>query len=236
MSLKQKTITGLFWSFTEQFTSKGIGFLVQIVLARILLPDELGLIAMITVFIGIGHSMVDSGMTSSLIRTSNPGQRDYSTVFYINVIVSFVVYGIIYVCAPAIGSFYEQPMLVDLVRVYALIIVIQSFVTVQITRMTKEMNFRIQMIIQVPSIIVGGIVGIILASRGWGVWALVYMALVKTIISTVQYWIYTGWRPDWVFDRQRLWEHFNFGYKLTLAGFINIIFINAYNIVIGKFF
>lgn len=236
MSLKQKTISGLFWTFGEQFTSKGIGFLVQIVLARILLPEEFGLIAMITVFIGIGHSMVDSGMTSSLIRTINPDQRDYSTVFYINVIVSFVVYGIIYVCAPAIGSFYEQPMLVDLVRVYALIIVIQSFVTVQITRMTKEMNFRIQMIIQVPSIIVGGIVGIILASRGWGVWALVYMALVKTIISTVQYWFYTGWRPDWVFDRQRLWEHFNFGYKLTLAGFINIIFINAYNIVIGKFF
>src|SRR5690606_303240 len=147
MSLKQKTITGLFWSFTEQFVSKGIGFVVQIILARILLPEEFGLIAMIMVFIGIGNSLVDSGMTSSLIRTINLDQRDYSTVFFINIIVSFFVYGIIYVCAPAIAVFYEQPILEDLIRVYALIIIIQSFVTVQITRMTKEMNFRIQMII-----------------------------------------------------------------------------------------
>src|SRR5690606_22951203 len=236
MSLKQKTITGLFWTFTEQFVSKGIGFIVQIILARILLPEEFGLIAMIMVFIGIGHSMVDSGMTSSLIRTMNSDQRDYSTVFFINVIVSFLVYGIIFFCAPAIATFYEQPILADLVRVYALIIVIQSFVTVQITRMTKEMNFRIQLIIQIPSIIVGGIVGIVLALYGWGVWSLVYMALVRTLISTIQYWFYTGWRPDWVIDRERLWEHFNFGYKLTLAGILNTIFVNAYNIVIGKFF
>ena len=236
MSLKQKTITGLFWTFGEQFASKGIGFIVSIILARILLPEEFGLIAMIMVFIGIGHSMVDSGMTSSLIRTINPNQRDYSTVFFINVIVSFLVYGIIYLTAPAIAAFYEQPILVDLVRVYALIIVIQSFVTVQITRMTKEMNFRIQVIILIPSIIVGGIVGIVLALKGWGVWSLVYMALVRTLISTIQYWFYTGWRPDWVIDRERLWEHFNFGYKLTLSGFIHIIYTNAYNIVIGKFF
>src|SRR5690606_17124262 len=147
MSLKQKTITGLFWTFGEQFASKGIGFIVSIVLARILLPEEFGLIAMIMVFIGIGHSMVDSGMTSSLIRTINPDQRDYSTVFFINIIASLVVYGIIYICAPAMADFYEQPILVNLVRVYALVIVIQSLVTVQITRMTKEMNFRIQVII-----------------------------------------------------------------------------------------
>src|SRR5690606_17573370 len=236
MSLKQKTINGLFWTFGEQFASKGIGFIVSIILARILLPEEFGLIAMIMVFIGIGHSMVDSGMTSSLIRTINPNQRDYSTVFFINVIVSFLVYGIIYLTAPAIAAFYEQPILADLVRVYALIIVIQSFVTVQITRMTKEMNFRIQVIILIPSIIVGGIVGIVLALNGWGVWSLVYMALVRTLISTIQYWFYTGWRPDWVIDRERLWEHFNFGYKLTLAGILNTIFVNAYNIVIGKFF
>src|SRR5690606_704782 len=115
------------------------------------------------------------------------------------------------------------------VRVYALVIVIQSLVTVQITRMTKEMNFRIQVIILIPSVIVGGITGIVLALNGWGVWSLVYMDIVRTLISTIQYWFYTGWRPDWVIDRTRLWTHFNFGYKLTLAGILNTIFINAYN-------
>src|SRR5690606_1229476 len=108
---------------------------------------------MIMVFIGIGHSLVDSGMTQSMSRTIDPDQRDFSTVFFINIIVSFFVYGIIYFFAPAIGAFYEQPILLDLVRVYALNIIIQSFVTVQITRMTKEMNFRIQVLILLPSVI-----------------------------------------------------------------------------------
>jgi len=236
MSLRQKTISGLIWTFAEQFAGKGIGFIVQIVLARILMPEEFGLIAMIMVFIGIGNSMVDSGMTSSLIRTVNPDQRDYSTVFFINIIVSFFVYGIIYLSAPAIAAFYEQPILVDLVRVYALIIVIQSFVTVQITRMTKEMNFRIQVIILLPSIIIGGIVGITMALNGWGVWSLVYMALTRTLISTVQYWFYTGWRPDLLIDSKILWKHFNFGYKLTLSGLLFTLFNNIYNIVFGKYF
>ncbi len=236
MSLKEKTISGLFWTFAEQFASKGIGFIVQIILARILLPEEFGLIAMIMVFIGIGHSLVDSGMTQSLIRTVKPDQRDYSTVFFINIFVSVLVYGIIYLSAPAIARFYDQEILTSIVRVYALIIIIQSFVTVQITRMTKEMNFRIQMIIQIPSLIIGGIVGIALALYGWGVWSLVYMAIVRTFVSTIQYWFYTGWRPDFVIDRHRLWQHFDFGYKLTLSGILNTIYINAYNIVIGKFF
>lgn len=236
MSLKQKTISGLFWTFAEQFAIRGIGFIVQVVLARILLPEEFGLIAMIMVFIGIGHSLVDSGMTQSLIRTVNPDQRDYSTVFFINIAVSVLVYGIICVSAPAISRFYEQDILTAIVRVYALIIIIQSFVTVQITRMTKEMNFRIQMVIQVPSVIAGGIVGIVMALYGWGVWALVYMALVRTLVSTLLYWFNTGWRPDWVIDRDRLWYHFNFGYKLTLSGILNTVYTNAYNIVIGKMF
>ena len=156
-------------------------------------------------------------MTHSLIRTINPDQRDYSTVFFINIFVSLLVYIIIYSSAPAIARFYDQEILSSIVRVYALIIIIQSFVTVQITRMTKEMNFRIQMIIQIPSLIVSGIVGIALAILGWGVWSLVYMALVRTLVSTVQYWFYTGWRSGWNINRERLWTHFNFGYKLTLA-------------------
>lgn len=236
MSLKDKTISGLFWSFGEQFASTGIGFIVHIILARILLPEEFGLIAMIMVFIGIGHSLVDSGMTQSLIRTIKPDQRDYSTVFFINIFVSLLVYFCIYFIAPFIARFYDQEILTSLVRVYALIIIIQSFVTVQITRMTKEMNFRIQTIILIPSIIIGGVIGIVMALRGWGVWSLVYMALARTLVSTIQYWFYTGWRPSFIIDTNRLWHHFDFGYKLTLAGLLNTIFLNAYNIVIGKFF
>ncbi len=185
MSLKEKTNSGLIWTFAESFASRGIGFIVQIVLARILLPEEFGLIAMIMVFIGIGHSLVDSGMTQSLIRTIKPDQRDYSTVFFINIFVSLLVYAIIYFSAPAIARFYDQEILVSLVRVYALIIIIQSFVTVQITRMTKEMNFRIQMIIQIPSIIVGGVVGIVLALLGWGVWSLVYFLVYYLMRGTL---------------------------------------------------
>ncbi|WP_236974802.1 lipopolysaccharide biosynthesis protein [Membranihabitans maritimus] len=237
MSLKEKTLSGLFWTFAEQFSSRGIGFVVSIILARILLPEEFGVIGMIAVFMAIGNMLVDAGMTQSLIRTPNPDQKDFSSVFFINIVVSFFVYGLLYATAPLIVSFYDKEILTpDIIRVYTISIIIRSFSSIQITRMTKEMNFRIQMIIQIPSLVISGIVGIVLAVMGWGVWSLVYMNLVQALVSTVQYWIYTGWRPSWVIDKKRLTEHFNFGYKLTITGLLSAIFNNVYPIVIGKYF
>ncbi|MEC3880155.1 lipopolysaccharide biosynthesis protein [Parapedobacter sp. 10938] len=236
MSLRGKTISGLFWTFSQQFSVKAINFVVQIVLARILLPEDFGLIAMLSVFMAIGSTLMDSGLTSSLIRTKEADEQDFSTVFYMNLVASLLVYLLIFVSAPFIALFFNQPLLEDIVRVYTLTFVIRAFSQVQNTRLTKAMNFKLQMTIQIPSVIIGGGIGILLAYRGMGVWALVWMNIVQAILSSLQLWLRSGWTPKFIFNMEKLRYHFNFGYKLTLSGLLNTIFTNVYNLVIGKYF
>lgn len=236
MSLRKQAVHGIFWTFTQQISVQLIGFVVQIVLARVLLPADFGLIGMIMVFIAVGNSLIDSGMTSSLIRKSDANQLDYSTVFWMNLIFSVLVYAIVFFCSPLIADFYTQPVLSPLLRLYAVTFIIQAFMSVQTTRLTKEMRFKVQMMMQIPSVIVGGVVGVILAKMGFGVWSLVWMHLTKTTIFTIQHWVFAGWSPSFVIDKQLLRFHFLYGYKLTLSGILNQIYSNVYNIVIGRFF
>jgi len=236
VSLRKRTVTGLLWTLGQQVGVQGVNFVVQIVLARILLPEDFGLIAMLYVFIAIGNSLVDGGMTSSLIRTENPDNRDYSTVFYMNIVVSIVIYCVIFIGSPLIASFYSQSELSSILRIYSLVVVIQSFNAVQTSKLTKEMNFKLQMIMQIPSVLVAGVVGIVLAKAGFGVWSLVYMQLVNALLFTVQHWLFANWRPGLVFDKEKLKLHFSFGYKLTLSGLLSTVYSNIYKIIIGKYY
>lgn len=236
MNLREKTISGILWTFGQQFGVQLINFIVQIILARLLLPAEFGLIAMLTVFIGIGNSLVDNGLTSSLIRTPDADQRDYSTVFFVNLFSSIIIYLTLFVTAPFIAEFYKQDILTYIIRVYTLSFIIQAFMAVQTTRLTKQMNFKIQMSMQIPSVIVGGCVGIVMAYMNYGVWSLVGMNLTQSFLFTLQHWIRTGWYPDFVIDWFRLKHHIQFGYKLTISGVLSAIFANIYNLVIGKYF
>ncbi|CEA15292.1 lipopolysaccharide biosynthesis protein wzxC [Fermentimonas caenicola] len=235
-SLKKQAVSGVLWSFGQQFSVQIINFVVQIILARLLMPEMFGLIAMLTVFISIGQSLMDAGMTSSLIRSKNPDQLDYSTVFLTNLMISVSVYIITYLSAPYIAQFYSQEILKDILRIYALTFVIHSFVAVHIAKMTKEMNFKTQMILQIPSTIVGAIVGVTMAYLGYGVWSLVWLHIAQSIVYTLQIWIFVPWRPSFVFNKRRFKYHFNFGYKLTLSGLLDTVYNDAYRIVIGKFF
>lgn len=235
-NLKKKAITGVLWTFAQQFSVQLINFIVQIVLARILMPEDFGLIAMLTVFINLGQLLMDGGMTSSLIRMKNPDQTDYSTVFVTNFIVSLLMYFIIYTISPFVSDFYSQPLLKNVLRVYAISFVIRALVAVHVTKLTKEMNFKTQMKLQIPSTIFGATVGIYLAYRGLGVWSLVWLNLSQTIIFTIQNWIFIKWRPSFEFNKRRFKYHFNFGYKLTLSGVLDTIYNDAYRIVIGKFY
>ncbi|MGO1788531.1 MAG: lipopolysaccharide biosynthesis protein [Sphingobacterium sp.] len=236
MSLKKQAVSGVIWTFAQQFSVQIINFGVQIILARLLMPEMFGLIAMLNVFISIGQLLMDGGMTSSLIRTKNPDQLDYSTVFLTNIFVSTGIYILIFLFAPFIGRFYNQPILSDILKVYALSFVIRSFVAVHIAKLTKEMNFKTQMRLQVPSTIVGAFVGLAMANLGYGVWSLVWLNLTQTIVFTIQSWVFIKWRPSFVFNRRRFKYHFNFGYKMTLSGLLDSIYNDAYNIIIGKFF
>jgi len=236
MNVKKQAVSGMIWTFSQQFSVQAINVLVGIILARILAPEVFGLIGMLAVFIAIGTSLTDSGMTSSLIRSNDNDQRDYSTVFYFNLLFSIVLYLILYFFAPLIADFYNQPILCDVTRVYTISFIIRAFVGVQTTILTKEMRFKEQMMMQIPSTIIGGIVGIVLAYNGYGVWSIVWMNLSQSFIFTVQHWIFAGWKPSFIIHKERLKYHLHFGYKLTLSGIIDTIYSNVYKIVIGKFF
>lgn len=235
-NLKKQAISGVIWTFAQQFSVQLINFGVQIILARLLMPEDFGLIAMLMVFISIGQFLMDGGMTSSLIRMKEPKQVDYSTVFVTNFGVSLIIYTLVFITAPFIADFYGQELLKNILRVFALTFVIRSLVAVHVAKLTKEMNFKTQMKLQIPSTIVGAIVGVLMAYSGYGVWSLVWLNLTQTIVFTLQNWIFIKWRPSLIFDKNRFKYHFNFGYKLTLSGLLDTIYNDAYRIVIGKFF
>lgn len=236
MNLKERTISGVIWSIGQQFSSKLVGFFITIVLARILTPAEFGLIAMLSVFISIGNTLLESGLTSSLIRTADAGPRDFSTVFYFNLIGSILLYGILYLVAPAISAFYNQDVLTKIVRVYGLTLIINAFFVVQSTLLVKNMKFRTQTNIQIPSAIAGGLLGILLANLGYGVWSLVWMSLLSSFLSTIIHWICSDWHPSLVFDKASFKRHFHFGYKMGLSGILDTIYQNIYTLIIGKFY
>lgn len=236
MSLRKQAKSGVVWTFTQQFGNQLISFIVSIFLARLLLPEEFGLIGMIAIFYSVGRGLMDSGLTQSLIRSRDLDQEDFSTVFFFNLAASVLIYLIIFFCAPLIADFYDRDILTSIIRLYCITFIIDSFSSVQRTRLTKKMDFKTQTLITIPSTLLGGIVGITLAYLDFGVWSLVWSQITTAFIGSLQLWIYSKWTPSAVFNKEKFKEHFHFGYKITLSSLLNKIFNNIYLILIGKFF
>lgn len=236
MSLKSKALKGVFWTISQQVGLQVVNVVVQILLARILLPEDFGLIAMLTIFISLGNILIDGGLTSSLIRKNDANDKDYSTVFFINILISVFIYAILFFCAPLISDFYNEGILTAIIRVYTISIIIRAFMAVQVTVLTKEMKFKKQMIIEIPSVVLSGVLGVMLALMGYGVWSIVWMKLLQYSIITVTYWVKSNWTPTLAIDKESVKFHFNFGYKLTLVNVINIFYQNVYAVIIGRYF
>ncbi|KIA82871.1 capsule biosynthesis protein CapK [Kaistella solincola] len=236
MSLKKQAVSGLIWTFFEQFGSALVSFAISVLLARLLQPSDFGVIALFHVVTGLATVIIGGGLASSLIRTNLADEKDYSTVFIFNIASSFVLYIIIYLTAPFVAMFYKLEILTNIIRVYCIILIINAFVTVQKTHFIKELNFKMAFKIQLPSLIVGGGTGVFLAYIGFGVWSLVYSAIIQSLVFMLQHWFYSDWRPKVIFDREKFKYHFNYGYKITLAAILEILFSNVYTIIIGKYF
>lgn len=236
MSLARKTSIGVIWSFGEQFARRGVGVIVTLLLARFLVPEDFGLVAMITVFLALGQSLMDSGFRQALIRLPEITETDYSTAFYANITLGLVSYGILFAAAPAIAAFYEESQLTDLVRVASLAIIVTAFQVVQVASLSRDLNFKVQMQAGVPASIISGAVAIGLAYLDFGVWALVAQSLLAAIIHTTILWWRQGWRPSKSFSWDSLKEMYNFGYKLFLSGSLEVLFKNIYPLVIAKVF
>lgn len=236
MDLRKTAVSSILWSLWQQVSLKIVSFCITIYISRLLDPAQFGLIAMLSIFVAIGNSLMDSGLTSSLIRTNHATDRELSTVFYFNLIGSVVLYFGFFFAAPLIARFYHQPILVPLARVYGLIFISNAFFGIQSALLVKEMKFKRQTNIQIPASIVGGIVGIWMAREGFGVWSIAAMYLSNSFSSTALHWICSTWRPLLVFDKESFKKHFNFGYKITASGLIDTAYQNLYLIIIGKFF
>lgn len=235
-TLRHKTVAGIIWTFLNQLFSVGIQTATTLILAWFLLPEDFGLVAMITVFFVIAHSLVDSGFSQALIRKKEVSQVDYSTAFYINLVLGVLTYALLFVSANFIANFYNEPRLSVLVRVVGLTVIINSFQLVQISELTRKLDFKTQFRVALSSSIFSSIVAIFMAVMGFGVWSLVAQMLISTFASTVLHWIVNKWRPSKEFSVESLSEMFGFGSKLLASGLIDTTFQNIYVIIIGKLF
>ncbi len=234
--LKTKAIKGMFWSFSEIVSLQGINFVVQIFLARLLMPEDFGLIGMITIFIAVSQSLIDSGFTSALIREKNVTNTDYSTVFYFNLVVSVVIYFILFFSSPLISNFYNEPRLVSIIRILSVVIVINAFGLIQRTILVREIDFKTQTKITFISSVLSGIVAVILAFLGFGVWCLVIRQILMQLTQSLMLIIHNKWIPSLEFNVISFKRFFGFGWKLLVSGLIDTLYTNIYYPVIGKFF
>lgn len=235
-SLKKKTVKGMFWSSLERFSVQAVQFLVMIVIARLLSPEEYGLIGMLAIFIAVSQSLVNSGFSQALIRKQNRSDKDNCTVFYFNIVVSLVLYLVLFLLAPSVARFYKEPILCDVLRVISIGIIINSLVVVQLAIYTTALDFRTQAKASFSGAVVSGFVGIYLAYSGFGVWALVWQQLVNYSVIAIILWIYSKWFPKLTYSWKSFRELFGFGSKLMLSGLLDTTYNNAYQLVIGKFF
>src|SRR5690606_7566313 len=233
-SLKKKTISGLLWSFGDLVGNQGGQFIIQVVLARMLLPEDFGLIGMILIFIAISNSITDSGFTQALIREQKVTQTDYSTVFYFNIAVSFFIYTLLYLTAPAISSFYSQPDLTMLIRVLSLGVIINSFAIIPRAMFTKEVNFKVQAKVNLTASILSGVFAVGAAFAGLGVWSLVIRQLTMNAVQSLFLSLSRKWMPSFVFSWKSFKRLFGFGWKLLISGLIDTIYTNIFFLIIGK--
>ncbi len=236
MHLKQKTITGIGWSIIDNAYSQIVTFTVGIILARLLEPRDFGLVGMITIFIAVAQSFVDSGFSQALIRKQDCIDKDYSTVFYFNILVSVGFYLILFFSSGLIASFFNQLDLINIIKVLGLGIIINGFGIVQSAQLTKEIDIKTLTKVAAIANTTSGIISIYLAYIGFGVWSLVWRSISNNFFRNLLLWLWHKWRPIFVFSIESFKELFGFGSKLLASGLLNTIFENIYFLVIGKYF
>ncbi len=235
-SLRNRTVLGVGWSAADAFLGQGITFLVGLVLARLLGPVEYGLIGICTVFTIILTGVVDSGFSNALIRKKDTSDDDYNTMFITNMLVSILLYVLLFFCSPFIATFFVQPELVSLVRAMGLILVFQALSITQVTILTKQIDFKTKTKASVVAAVTSGVLGIGMAFAGFGVWSLVAQQLSNKLIYTVCLWILIKWWPKLRFSAVSFHYMWGFGWKLMVSGLLNNIWSQLYQVVVGKFY
>ena len=234
--LKDKTVKGVGWSAIDNVSQYAVSFVVSIVLARLLSPDDYGLLGIIAIFTAICTAIIEGGLTNAIIRKKTPSQDDYNTLFFLNLMLSLFLYLVIFLCSPLIAKFFGREELVALTRVSSLSMIIGALAIVQQTRLTKRIDFKTQTKITIIASVVSGIVGIGMALLGFGVWALVAQTLSSQLLRTILLWVYNHWIPQLRFTVASFKELFGFGWKLMVSQLLNTLWQELYQVVVGRFY
>lgn len=235
-SLKDKTIRNMIWSLIDRVGSRVIQLAMQLILARLLMPSDFGVLGIVTIFLTLPIIIIDSGFTNALIRDKDVEQKDYSTVFYYNVFISVVVYFLLFNTAGYISQFFEVPELVSIIRILGLVLIIESAGLIYKAILTKNLQFALQTKVNVLTSIFSGFIAIGFAVAGFGVWSLVFKILALQLSQTLAYVYLNRWKPSLVFSVSSFKRLFAFGWKLLVSWSLNESYKNIYVMIIGRFF
>lgn len=235
-SLKNKTVKGIGWSTADAFLGHGVLLLVGIVLARLLTPEDYGLIGIVTIFTVLMYGIMDSGFSSALVRKQEIKNEDYNTLFFFNLAVSIVLYVLLYLGAPWIAVFFERPLLLQLLRVMGLILILQSLCIVQETILKRRIDFKTRTKASFTSAVISGAVGIGMALAGFGVWSLVGQQISRQLVYSICLWFFNHWWPKWKMSVESLQYMWGFGWKLLLSGMLNNLWAELKKVVVSKYY
>ena len=224
------------WSAIDNVVQFGVQFIVSIVLARLLSPDDYGLIGIITIFTTVCTAIINGGFSNALIRTQKPTDEDYNTAFICNLLMSILLYAIVFICSPLIADFFNRQELVALTRVSSFTMIIGALAIVQQARLTKRIDFKTQTKITLIASVASGVIGISLALMDFGVWALVMQGIISQLLRTILLWIYNHWIPSIRFSKESFNRLFGFGWKMMASSILDSLWTQLYQVVVGKFY
>lgn len=233
---KNIVISSLIWKFLERGGVQGVQFILSIVLARLVSPEDYGVIALILVFIQIATVFIQSGFNTALIQKKESDDTDFSSIFYLSLFVALICYVILFFVAPFIAKFYNQEILTPVIRIISFTLFFGAINGVQNAYVAKTMQFKRFFYSSMGAVIGSGIVGVILAYMGYGVWALVAQQLINNVLTCLILWITVKWRPKLLFSIERVKVLFSFGWKLLCSGLLDTVFRNIYNLIVGKIY
>jgi O-antigen/teichoic acid export membrane protein len=234
--LKKKTTSGFIWSLVDAFAGQGIQFIAFLILARLLGPHEFGLLGILTIFVAVAQTLIDAGFSQALIRKTDCTDNDYSTVFWLNILIGLLVAGVVVILADRVALFFEDRELVLPVKWIGFCVFVNSTTLVHRAILAKSLDFKTSTLISFVSGMVSSGTGVWMGYLGYGIWSLVVMTIVKFVISALGFWIMARWRPAFVFVPALVPQHFKFGGNLLVSSMIDTIYRNAYLVVVAKFF
>lgn len=235
-NLGQRSVQAVFWVFAAKAGTLMTNFVVTLILARLLSPDDFGLLAAVIIIFELSMTFVDSGFSAALIREKEISEEDKSTTYIFNLIAAVLIYAILFLSAPVLAGFFKESELIPIIRIMGLNVIIGAFAIVHKSVLSQQIDFQTQAKARVLALLISGIIALGLAYTGFGVWSLVVKFILTALFDTILLWIFVGWKPIWVFSRNSFNRLFGFGWKFFFMTFLDKLFKHVFKLLIGRFF